>query len=683
VLKVFHLLESFLGFFFGFVRAAEIFTFFRENFVTAFRFLDHGASLLELLLSTDDTRRGERSIQRVTDFESTASGTKTGTRRRFMNRKCGAVPSRQASSDWGARQIVLAVVLLLLCGFRLAAAENYEITVRRNVPVKMRDGVTLQADIYRPKANGKFPVLLVRTPYDKTQEMEFAVKAATRGYVVVAQDVRGRYASEGDWYPFKNESQDGYDTVEWAAALPYANGKVGMFGGSYVGATQYLAAIVHPPHLAGICPDVTASNYHDGWTYQGGAFEQWFGESWTTGLAENTVRRRVESSGKAVEWTAKLPLTSYPVLENASSNGVAPYFADWLAHPDYDQYWKQISIEERYGQIQVPVFSIGAWYDIFLGGTLRNFTLLKTEAGTNAARKGQRLLIFLGGHAGGSDQRKIGGLDFGEKAPFDFDEVVLRWYDWLLRGQSNGVESEKPVRIFVMGKNEYREEDDWPLARAKKTLYYLHSGGAANSMNGNGTLDTTPPGNEKPDRYVYDPANAVPTIGGPLCCGPLPTGIGPQDQSSVEARDDVLVFSTPAFAHDIEVTGPISLDLWVSSSAADTDFTGKLLDVAPNGFAQNLTDGILRMRYHKSPEKPELLKPGEVYHVTVDMWATSNVFLAGHKLRLEVSSSNFPRFDRNLNTGEAQASGMRMVKATNAVYHDSAHRSTLILPDIP
>ena len=172
-----------------------------------------------------------------------------------MNRKCGAVPSRQASSDWGAREIALAVVLLLLCGFRLAAAENYEITVRRNVPVKMRDGVTLQADIYRPTANGKFPVLLVRTPYDKTQEMEFAVKAATRGYVVVAQDVRGRYASEGDWYPFKNESQDGYDTVEWAAALPYANGKVGMFGGSYVGATQYLAAIVHPPHLAGICPN--------------------------------------------------------------------------------------------------------------------------------------------------------------------------------------------------------------------------------------------------------------------------------------------------------------------------------------------------------------------------------------------------------------------------------------------
>ena len=252
-------------------------------------------------------------------------------------------------------------------------------TVERNVAATMRDGVILRADIYRPKSEGKFPVLLVRTPYDKTGEIDFGLRAAARGYVVVAQDVRGRFESQGDWYPFKNESQDGYDTVEWAAALPYSNGKVGMFGGSYVGATQYLAAIAHPPHLAGICPNVTASNYHEGWTYQGGAFEQWFDESWSTQLAANTMRRRVESSAQPVAWTAKLPLNSYPVLESVSGAGVAPYFSDWLAHPDYDQYWKPISIEEHYDQIQVPVFGLGAWYDIFLGGTLRNYVVVEIK----------------------------------------------------------------------------------------------------------------------------------------------------------------------------------------------------------------------------------------------------------------------------------------------------------------
>ena len=559
------------------------------------------------------------------------------------------------------------------------AADNYEVVVERSVGAKMRDGVTLRADIYRPKAEGKFPVLLVRTPYDKTGETSFGMKGAARGYVVIAQDVRGRFSSEGEWYTFKNESQDGYDTVEWAAALPYSNGKVGMFGGSYVGATQYLAAIAKPPHLRGICPTVTASNYHDGWTYQGGAFEQWFNESWSTGLAMNTMRRRVEESS-ALEGTKTLPLADYSVLEAPSAAGIAPYFKDWLAHPNYDGYWKQWSIEDHYSQIQVPVLSFGAWYDIFLGGTLRNYERLKTEAGTEAAKRGQRLVVYVGGHAGGSSNRKVGAVDFGEKLPIDEDEMTLRWYDSLLKGQANGVEHEKPVKIFVMGKNEWRDEDDWPLARAKSTRYYLHSSGGANGVAGIGTLSTVAPGEEKPDQYVYDPNDAVPTIGGPLCCGALPTGIGPQDQRPAEARADVLVFTTPAFAKDTEVTGPVTLDLYVSSSAVDTDFTGMLVDVWPNGFAQNLTSGILRMRYRNSQEKPELGNPGETYHVTVDLWATSNIFLTGHKLRLEVSSSNFPRFDRNLNTGEIQARGARMTKATNVVSHDKAHPSALIVP---
>ena len=563
------------------------------------------------------------------------------------------------------------------------AAQNYEVRVEQDVEAQMRDGVRLHADIYRPKADGKFPVLLVRTPYDKRWEMQFGLKAAARGYVVIAQDVRGRFASEGEWYTFKNESQDGYDTVEWAAALPYANGKVGMFGGSYVGATQFLAAIAKPPHLAGICPNFTASNYHDGWTYQGGAFEQWFDESWASGLALDTLRRRADKNLDPLSGSKVLPLLSYPMLEAPSSVGIAPYFTDWLKHPNYDGYWKQISIEEHYAQIQVPVFNLGAWYDIFLGGTLRNYVRLKTEAGSEAARREQRLTVYVGGHAGGWQAKKVGAIDFGEKLPFDLDEATLRWYDWLLKGEANGLEKEKPVKIFVMGRHEWREEEDWPPARAKSTKYYLHSSGSANTVGGNGSLSTVPPAEEKSDQYIYDPSDAVPTIGGPLCCQALPTGVGPQDQRPAEARSDVLVYTTPAFTKDTEVTGPVSLELYVSSSAVDTDFTGKLVDVWPDGFAQNLTEGILRLRDRTSQEKPGLANPGETYHIVVDLWATSNVFLAGHKLRMEVSSSNFPRFDRNLNTGEEQARASRMIKATNVIYHDKAHPSAVLLPLMP
>jgi putative CocE/NonD family hydrolase len=259
----------------------------------------------------------------------------------------------------------------------------------------------------------------------------------------------------------------------------------------------------------------------------------------------------------------------------------------------------------------------------------------------------------------------------------------LSWYDTLFKGQTSAA-AEKPVKIFVMGRNEWREEEDWPLARAKTTKYYLHSGGAANTSSGDGTLNTAAPGAEKADQFTYDPSDAVPTLGGPLCCGPFPpSGLGPQDQSKAEARNDVLVFTTPALARDLEVTGPVMLDLYVSSSALDTDFTGKLVDVWPNGFAQNLTEGILRLRYRNSQEKPELAKPGETYHISVDLWATSNVFLAGHKLRLEISSSNFPRFDLNLNTGEEQAGATRMSKAASVVYHDKAHPSALVLPIVP
>jgi len=555
------------------------------------------------------------------------------------------------------------------------AAAPYEVTIERAVTMTTRDGVTLRADIYRPKADGKFPVLLQRTPYNKGDgESPFGRRAAAGGFVVIVQDVRGRYSSDGEWYPFKNESNDGYDTIEWAAALPYSNGKVAMYGASYVGATQMLAAIGSPPHLAGIFPVVTASNYHDGWTYQGGAFTQWFNESWTSGLTEDTLNRKVRAHNP-LNWIWKLPLTEYPFLEEPSPASLAPYFADWAHHPDFDDYWRQWSIEDHFDNIKVPGYFVAGWYDIFQGGTIRNYVGLKKRV------PGQRLMVGPWYH--GPFDGQTGELNFGPASKGDTDADELRWYDNLLRGVDNGSKQEKPVKIFVMGKNAWRDEDDWPLARARSTSYFLHSAGSANTRTGNGALSTSTPNEERADRYTYDPANPTPTRGGGLCCDNDHLPSGAFDQRTNEERQDVLVYTTPEFASDFEVTGPIAAELYVSSSAVDTDFTAKLVDVWPNGFAQNLTDGILRARYRNSHAHPEPMKSGEIYKIRVDMWNTSNVFLAGHRLRLEISSSNFPRFDRNLNTGEPAGSSSQFVKAENVVYHDTQHPSALILPVVP
>jgi uncharacterized protein len=579
---------------------------------------------------------------------------------------------------------ILSAALLLPA---LAQTVPVQINSDYGVTMKTRDGVTLRADLYWPGAEGKYPTLLQRTPYNKENAAEFARKAAARGYLVVVQDVRGRYSSDGEWYTFKHESEDGYDAVEWAAALPRSDGRVGMFGGSYVGATQMLAAIAHPPHLAGICPVVTASNYHENWTYQGGAFEQWFNESWTSGLAQDTLNRVIRENTNARVGAAVLPLDQYPVFniptpQNAAAltGRLAPYFLDWLAHPTYDDYWKQWSIEENYGKIQVPALTIAAWYDIFQGGSLRNYLGMKEHAGTEAARYGQHLLVTIGGHAGGG--RHIGDVDFGPAAAqFDENDVTLDWYDYLFKGKQNEFANGKPVRIFVMGLNEWRNEESWPLKRAKATSYYLTSQGKANSAAGDGSLSTKGAKTEAVDTYVYDPANPVPTVGGPLCCDSPHLAAGPRDQKEVEARQDVLVYSTEPLANDVEVTGPVSLDLFAKSSAVDTDFTAKLVDVGPDGFARNLTEGILRARFRESTEaEPKPITAGEVYEYKIDLWSTSNVFMKGHRIRLEVSSSNFPRFDRNLNTGKDDATDGEMVKATNTVLHDGAHPSALILP---
>jgi putative CocE/NonD family hydrolase len=523
------------------------------------------------------------------------------------------------------------------------------------------------------------------------------LRAARHGYVVVIQDTRGRYTSEGEFYPFRDDIHDGYDTVEWAASQPWSSGKVGMYGSSYVGATQWQAAKSCPPHLVAIAPRVTASNYHEGWTYQGGAFELGFNVSWTMGnltLANfpSLAARKPIPQGRRVKLAQAvdalesafccLPLKEFPHLQD----GLADYFYDWLAHPDYDDYWKHLSIEEYHSRITVPALNIGGWYDIFLGGTLRNYLGMREQGATEAARRGQKLLVGPWQHGSSRGPGIAGDHYFGlgsDPLAIDLEGVLLRWFDCWLKGANNGIMDEPPVRLFVMGDNVWRDEQEWPLTRARSVKYYLHSQGKANSTNGDGTLSPQPPGDEPPDVFLYNPADPVPTRGGPLCCHAYFMAGGAYDQQEIERRHDVLVYSTPPLERDVEVTGPITVTLWAATSAADTDFTAKLVDVCEHGCARNLTDGIIRARYRDSRSTPSLVEPGRAYGYTIDLWATSNVFKAGHRIRVEVSSSNFPRFDRNTNTGRRIAEDAELKPALQTILHSSQYPSHITLPIVP
>ncbi len=579
--------------------------------------------------------------------------------------------------------------------------ETYNVKVEHNLPIMMRDGTMTYADVYRPDAPGAFPALLQRTPYDKSSPQMRAstidtIHAASRGYAAVVQDVRGRYASEGEFYTFVNEAYDGHVSIDWVASQSWCTGKVGMWGASYVGATQWLAAMSKPEALAAIVPGVTASDYHEGWTWQGGAFELGFNLTWTTlaltasnfenlngrlRLPEHRLENLLDSRDALNEHFRKLPLNDLEFLKD----GLAPYYYDWIDHPEFDDYWRAVSIEEHHADVTVPALNWGGWYDIFMGGTIRNFTGMRSNGGSEFARRGQRLIIGPWVH-GGLPTQVAGEVDFGARASagrFGLEERVFRFYDHWLKGEDNGLMDEKPVQIFVMGVNEWRGEDDWPLERAENVKFYLHSQGKANSLNGNGSLSPESPGHEPPDTFVYNPIDPVPTAGGGLCCDPGLFAPGAFDHRAIEAREDVLVYSTRPLEEDVEVTGPVTVTLYATSSAVDTDFTAKLLDVGDCGFARNLTDGILRARYRTPRTAASFIEPGRVYEYTIDLWATSNVFRKGHQIRLEISSSNFPRFDRNLNTGESIAAGSQFVPAMQTVLHSVEHPSHVTLPVVP
>ncbi len=579
------------------------------------------------------------------------------------------------------RSMVFALLLLtvVLAGVGVPIAQDQQVIIETGVRAKMRDGVMLVADVYRPKAPGKYPVLLERTPYNR-RDPSTGSALASDGYVVILQDTRGRFDSEGEFYPFRHEAEDGYDSVEWAAALPYSNGVVGMFGGSYVGATQMLAASSHPPHLVAIFPYVTASEYYEGWTYQSGALAQWFASSWTSGLAGDTARRKAVSRPR--DWITALPIDDYRILSLPAAEELAPYYRDWLQHETNDAYWRAVRVSDHYAEMNVKGLHAGGWHDLFLKGSITNYVELRKSAATPEARQGQRLLIGPWAHAVTSPEGKIGDVVFGKSVVIDMNRTILRWSDWALKGMQNEYATGAPVRIFVMGRNEWRDEQEFPLARTQYTRYYLSASQGANTAAGDGRLSRDKPGTERQDAFDYDPKNPVMTVGGRLCCSnEFPPG--PFDQRPLEGRADVLVYSTPVLDKPVEATGFLRLELYAASSAVDTDFTAVLADVAPDGYARFLTDGIVRARYRNSTEKPELIRPGEVYKFDMDLWATSNVFLPGHRIRLYVSSSNFPRFNRNLNTGEQNVRATRAITARQTIYHDALHPSALVIPEVP
>lgn len=577
-----------------------------------------------------------------------------------------------------------------------------DLVIQKNVMVEMRDGVLLATDVYRPQGDGPCPTIVQRTPYDKElpalRNFCFDVlRAAQAGYAVVVQDTRGRFRSEGTFDAFTDEARDGADTIAWAAAQPWSTGAVGMVGGSYFGATQWLAAAEAPEALRAIAPFVTTDQYYESWAYQGGAFQLGFNLHWAlSSLAFGELVRQVGSGaaspdrvGELVaavdgndELYGRLPLREVPELD-----GLAPYYQDWLAHPSYDGYWKAIAPRESYERITVPALNMGGWYDLFLKGTLANYLGMKERGGSEPARQLQRLVIGPWAHgplAGWYPERSY-GLMSGTDAS-DISGMQLRWFDALLKGEDTGLHTDKPVRLFVMGADTWRDEDDWPLPDTEYVDYFLHSGGHANTADGDGSLSPDAPGDQPDDVFVYDPQDPVSTTGGPTFLPGLFIGAnaGPRDQRSVEQRPDVLCYTTPPLQEPLEVTGPVELVVHLSSSAPDTDVTGKLVDVHPDGRAENLCEGILRVRHRNSLSDPELIEPGQVYELRVDLVATSNLFAAGHRIRLEVSSSNFPRFDRNTNTGGtiAEETEQDLRPATNRVHHSAGHRSRLVLPVI-
>jgi putative CocE/NonD family hydrolase len=559
------------------------------------------------------------------------------------------------------------------------------IVVELDLAVPMRDGTQLRTNVYRPP-DGRWPVLLTRLPYGKDLPLGTAVldpvQTARRGYVVIVQDTRGRLASEGDWQPFVREADDGVDTIAWAAGLPYSDGQVGMYGTSYFGFTQWSAAVNQPPALKAMVPFMTWCDPLNGLAFRGGALELGTSAHWGLLMGLDVLVRRLRGNPAALTAAivslahevdqlgpagyASLPLAEFAPLRRQP---VLPAFFDRIAHPMDRAAFEPLVIAGKHDRVDVPTFNIGGWFDIFLADTIANFGAMR--------RLGRPTRLLIGPWTHLAHGSPVGELNFGLGSQLsfinlqaDFGRVQLRWFDHWLKGIDTGMLAEAPIRLFVMGANVWRDEQEWPLERARETPFYLRA---------NAELSTEAPVAEPPDRYAYDPRNPVPTHGGALLMPPE-FATGPVDQRMIESRPDVLTYTSSVLERDTEVTGPVRVQLWASSSAADTDFVARLVDVYPDGRAYNLTDGIIRARFRNGGPALPPLEPGRPYAFEIDVWATSNVFKAGHRIRLQITSSNFPRWDRNPNTGHPFGQDAELCVAEQTILHDAEHPSCVILP---
>ncbi|MCD6049349.1 MAG: CocE/NonD family hydrolase [Verrucomicrobia bacterium] len=622
------------------------------------------------------------------------------------------------------RALPLLLLLLTLSSQRLEAQlvarpAEYDFIVRSNVMVVMRDGVKLATDIYLPAKNGavveeKVPIILTRTPYGKAGNAGPGKYYATRGYAFVSQDTRGRYQSEGVWHMITDDGRDGVDCAAWIGKQPWSNGKIGMLGISYVGGTQHAMAMERAPELVTVIPVDAVSNTGQRGMRQGGAFEMRFwnwimlnaakGSSASQDPAKAAILK--EMADNRLEYLKHIPLR-----KGMTPLRLAPEFEDWLIeamnHGANDEFWIQNNIveyPEKYKDI--PVYLVGGWYDSWAGNTTANYVALSQTL------KSPVYLIMGPWIHGAQSGDSHGQVYFGKEAGIaDQGAWRLAWYDKWLKGMDTAVGKAAPyatkVRIFVMGTGDgtktdkgllnhggyWREEHEWPLKRTVYTPFYLHSDGVLKK--------TVPSERWASTSYQYDPRNPVPTIGGQISSGDGIMVSGAWDQRGntnfwnwpkpipLSARNDVLVFQTAPLAEDVEVTGEIEVKLWVSSSALDTDFTAKLVDVYPastdypNGFDMLIGDAILRARFRDSLKEENLMKVGSVYPLTIKLYPTSNVFKKGHRIRVDISSSNFPRFDLNPNTGEPLNQHRRLVIAMNAIYHDQQHPSHILLPVVP
>lgn len=549
------------------------------------------------------------------------------------------------------------------------------LALQLHVRVPMRDGVSLSCDIYRPTVGAPFPTLLIRTIYDKQQDryVGWTRRFVERGYAVVMQDCRGRHDSDGLWEPYLNEANDGHDTIQWIGSQPWCDGNVGMFGISYVGFTQTLPATQRSPYLKALVP-IASQQDNYGHFYVDGALQLHVAMNFVN-MAGRTMKRE---STSLLDWDAlwrRLPLES--ALDDIVD---LPFYREAIRHATYDEFWSGYGLRGRYGEVETPAYFITGWYDNLLHEAFKLHAGWKTQSRTDESRRRTRLLVGPWSHQNIGGSEPFGSIDFGQAAALDIVEEHLRWYDRRLRGIDNGIDAEPPIRIFVMGENAWRSESEWPLARTEFTRFYLHSLQAANSLAGDGTLSTTHPEAEPADTFSYDPNDPVPTLGGSFM---MLANSGPWDRRPVERRDDVLVYRSARLEEDVEVTGPVAVTLYASSDAPDTDFSAALVDCYPDGRAVVICEGILPARCRESLTHPTLIEPGEVYELRVDLWETSNLFKRGHRIGLEISSSNFPRFARNLNTGAVPGLSAEVRVANQTVYHDAQRPSHLTLPVIP